>query len=112
MTHPASLLPFPAVIDDAWVQDWRLVGLTLCECKREGLPWEQAWFQAMRRLSPEKTTGHGPEIREALAQERDLQRELRSYYQAAYEDRDETAEEFEARMQRTEKRLDQVLVPA
>lgn len=91
---------------------WEQVGLVLAESKREGLPWEEAWFKALRTLSPEKTTGYGPTVHDALALERDLMREVRPWFQAAYEDREVTADEFDVAVARTEKRLDQLLAVA
>jgi hypothetical protein len=91
---------------------WEQVTLVLTESKREGLPWDDAWFKAMRTLSPEKTTGYGPLVRKGLEEERDLLRECRPWLQAAYEDREVTVAEFERASVEAEKRLDSIMQPA
>ena len=81
----------------------------MAEAKRDRTPWEEAWFKAIRTLSPERTTGYGPFIRKALEEDRDLLRECKPFLRAAYEDREVTVAEFEAARNRAEKRLDAAL---
>ena len=91
---------------------WEQVGAILRECKAEGLPFDGehgAWFKALRSLFPERRTAIPKVVRLELEKERDLLRECKPFFQAAYEDRDVTAEEFEAASVKTEKRLDALL---
>lgn len=94
---------------------WEQVGAILAECKREGLPFDGehgAWFKAMRSLFPERRTAIPKVVRLELEKERDLLREVKPFFHAAYEDRPVSAEEFEAASLRTEKRLDSLLAAA
>ena len=91
---------------------WQQVSTVLAEAKRKGLPWDDAWFKAMRSLSPEKTSTVSPTVRKVLAVERDLMREVRPWFRAAYEDREVMVDEFEKASALTEKRLDSVLCAA
>lgn len=91
-------------------QRWEEVTKALTDAKREGLSWERAWPKAMRSLSPEKMIGLPQELRDDLAAERDLMREVKPWFRAAYEDREVTVEEFERASEATERRLDAVLV--
>jgi hypothetical protein len=91
---------------------WEQVSAVLAEAKREGLPWDEAWFKAMRSLSPERTATVSQQLRDALAEERDLMREVKPWWRAAYEGREVTVDEFERASEKTEKRIDSLLAAA
>jgi len=94
------------------MEPWQQVSVVLAESKRQGLPWDDAWFNALRSLSPERTKTVSIVARDALAAERDLMREVKPWFRAAYEGREVTVEEFETASALTEKRLDLVLCAA
>lgn len=92
------------------MQVWQQVFAILAEAKREGLAFEAAWYRAMEALKPEISCPM--HIRRVLDEERDLLREGKPFWKAAYENRDLSAKEFESASAETEKRLDAVLCPA
>jgi hypothetical protein len=89
---------------------WEQVSAVLAEAKRKGWPWDLAWLNAMRTFCPPRTAS--VQYQAAMQQERDLLHELRPWWQASYEGRDVTIEEFERASDLAEKRLDSLLVAA
>ncbi len=89
---------------------WQQVFAILAEAKRDGLAFEAAWYRAMESLKPERSCP--PHIRKVLDEERDLLREGKPFWRAAYENRDLAAEELERASAEVEKRLDSVLCQA
>lgn len=89
---------------------WEQVSSVLAEAKRRGAPWDLAWLWAMRAFCPPRTCT--PQLRAALEQERELLHEVRPWWQASYEGREVTVEEFEHSADQAEKRLDSLLVAA
>jgi len=95
------------------VNPWEQIGRVLAEAKRNRLPWNAAWREAMRTLSPERTGGPGIDlVKDELAKERELQKELAPFWRAAYEDREPTLEEWEKASKQIERRLDEMFAPA
>lgn len=90
---------------DAWVQ----VRTVLTSEKLEGTGFEEAWFHAMRAISPPRTCG--PELRAEVDENRVLLHELKPQFQAAYEGRSVLAVELERTSAATERRLDEILRP-
>lgn len=86
------------------------VAIVLAQAKREGVGWDLAWLWAMRAFCPPRTCSR--QLREALEEERELLHEVRPFWQAAYEGREVTGQEFEEALAHTERRLDSVLCSA
>ncbi len=82
---------------------WERVGAVLAEAKRDGVPWEAAWFKAMETLKPTRKCSTA--IRESLSRERELLRETKPWWRAGYEDGEVSAEEAAAAQSAAEKRL-------
>ena len=85
----------------------RKARLVLIEAKKAGMPWEQAWLNAMRSFSPPRTARK--ELLENMKAERALLHEVKPFFQAAYENRDVLVGEFERAQARAEKRLDSLM---
>ncbi len=85
-------------------------GRILAEAKRAGMPWNQAWLNAMRSFSPPRTADPG--VLAYFESERALMHEMKPWWQSAFEDREVTVEEFESAAAQSEKRLDAVLATA
>lgn len=79
----------------------------LVEAKRSGMPWNQAWLNAMRAFCPPRTAD--PAVHAYFEAERALMHEVKPWWQAAFEDRDVSAAEFETVSAQSEKRLDQLM---
>lgn len=86
---------------------WEQVGTVLREAKAQGLTWHRAWLNAMRAYSPPRTCGE--DLRRAMADERELLHEVKPFLQAAYEDREVEASEYETAQAASEKRLDALM---
>jgi hypothetical protein len=93
---------------------WEQIGIVLAEAKRQRLPWNAAWREAMRTLSPERTDGaaHMEIVRAVLGRDRDLMREIAPFWRANYEGREVTLAEFDKMTKLCEQRLDALLEPA
>ena len=102
-----------AIQDLAAVEPLGEAIVILVGCKEEGLSFESAWRTVMRAFSPpQEEQAYGRYVAPAFEADRQLLRELRPHYQAAYEDREVTIAEFEAASDQTERRLDRLLVAA
>jgi hypothetical protein len=106
----AILVGLDAAVLDNDADPSHKVCLVLMEAKKAGMPWEQAWLNAMRSFSPPRTCG--PSLRATMEIERSLIREVKPWFQAAYEDRDVSVSEFERASARSEKRLDSLMALA
>lgn len=84
----------------------RQIGIILVEAKRAEWPWEVAWINLLRSFEPHD--GCPRVIEEALAEERELLKEIKPFLQALYEDREVTAVEFERTEQKAAQRLDAI----
>jgi hypothetical protein len=103
----AVLVSLDAAVLDNDADPSHKVRMVLIEAKKAGMPWEQAWLNAMRSFSPPRTCGPG--LRATMEVERSLIREVKPWFQAAYEDRDVSIDEFERASARAEKRLDSLM---
>ncbi len=91
---------------------WEKAGEFLATAKEEGLPWEFAWERLMELFTWRPRTGYGPLIRDELATDRALLRECKPWWQAAYQDREVTVDEWEQASASAEKRLDALMTSA
>lgn len=71
------------------------------------MPWEDAWYKGMEGLKPPVNTPKA--MRLSMAEDRALLQETKPWWQAAYEGREVTIEEYEQALTRTERRWDQTL---
>lgn len=90
---------------DAWAQ----VRTVLASERLVGTPFEEAWFHAMRAISPPRTCG--PKLRAECDENRALLHEAKPHFQAAYEGRSVMAVEIERVSAVVERRLDELLSP-
>lgn len=74
------------------------------------MPWEQAWLNAMRSFCPPRTAN--PAVHAYFEAERALMHEVKPWWQAAFENRDVTVQEFEVAAAKSEKRLDGLMTAA
>lgn len=84
----------------------RQIGIILVEAKRAGWPWSVAWVNLLRSFEPHD--GCPRVIEGALAEERELLKEIKPFIQARYEGREVTAAEFERTEQKAAQRLDAI----
>jgi hypothetical protein len=83
------------------------VRTVLVGAKQRGADFEDAWFWAMRAISPPRTCG--PELRAERDLDRKLMHEVKPIWQAAYEGREVTELERQAIAQSGERRVARVL---
>jgi hypothetical protein len=90
---------------DTWIQ----VRTVLASEKLEGTAFEEAWFHAMRAISPPRTCGTA--LRVSIDEDRALLHEAKPHFQAAYEGRPMLAAELERASAAAERRMDELLRP-
>lgn len=83
------------------------VRVVLVGARERDADFEDAWFWAMRAISPPRTCGPG--LRAERELDRVLMHELKPIWLAAYEDRPVTPEEREQMERISERRLGRVL---
>lgn len=85
-------------------------GNILTAAKEKGVPFDTAWLRVMRAFSPPQDRQFRiAAVTATFEADRNLLRELRPYWQAAYESREVTAAEFERTSELTERRLDELM---
>lgn len=87
--------------------DVELVLAILLEARQRDLPWEEAWFSALRNISPPRTCA--PALRARIDEARAAIHEAKPFLHAAYERSDVLGSELERAGIATERRLSRLL---
>lgn len=119
---PLPSLRIPTV-DPSTIQGeldpWTQVRAVLASAKSEGLPFdgpegvfsqEGAWFWAMRAISAPRTAS--PAVIAEIEDSRKMIHEAKTFFRAAYENREMTGAELDLAFSLAEKRLDQAFADA
>lgn len=90
--------------------DVELVLTILVNARRRGIGWDEAWFTALRNISPPRTCT--PELRARIDEAREAIHEAKPYLHAAYEDNGVLVAELERAAAAAERRLSRLLPAA
>lgn len=91
------------------MDDAATVRAVLAECKAEGLPFEEAWFRALRQIVP--PPGSPAEVVREHREDKALFRETKPHWRAAYEGRrDADAMALEDGLANARRRLQDMLL--
>lgn len=83
--------------------------VVLTSAKGQHVPFESAWFQAMRAICPPRSCN--TILREQIDEARAVLHETKPQWRAAYENRQPTETELRRSFNLAERRLDRLLAP-